>query len=72
MYLAKLIAPKKEKSDASVDFSYIDSLRINYGNQEVVESMPFWLEQEKNVDQEKNITNQIEHLNHKDHLNEKQ
>ena len=71
MYLAKLIAPKKEKSDTAVDFAYIDSLHMNYGNQEVVQSMPFLLEQE-NVDQEKNITNQIEHPNHKDHLNEKQ
>ena len=25
MYLAKLITPEKEKSDASVDFAYIDS-----------------------------------------------
>ena len=41
VYLAKLIAPKKEKSDAFEDFAYIDSLHINYGNQEVVQSIPF-------------------------------
>lgn len=49
MCLTKLVELEKENSSNSVDSAYNDNLGMNYSNQWAIQSIPFWLEQEKGV-----------------------
>ena len=47
MYLFNMVAPKSEKNKLTVDGDYIYNMRLNFSNEEMINSLPFWLEIQK-------------------------
>ena len=50
MYLARWVATKSKKNKVTVDCDYIDNMRLNFNNEEMINFLPFWLESQKAED----------------------
>ena len=44
------MATKSKKNKVTVDCDYIDNMRLNFNNEEMINFLPFWLESQKAED----------------------
>ena len=50
-----------KKNKLTIDSDYIDNMRLNYNNEKIINSLPFWLESQKTEDKALALSDEVDY-----------